>query len=521
MKRLLDLLTPLGLLALLAPTAASRFGKTLPGNPSWWLYAGLFLVVLHVVLRFEDITKAIGRRQMKYGANSFVLVLVVIGILGTANYLAFRNSKKWDLTKGERYSLAPETKKLLSGLSDDIKITYFQKASNVGEGDDRLKEYAAASSRIKTEFIDPIANPARARDYDITAVPTLVIERGARREKIQNDSEQDITNALVKVTRNGQKTVCFVTGEGERDIDDSAEGGFSGARTALGKSQYETKKFVLLQDGKIPEGCAVVVVPGPQKDLLPPSIDALRGFVKGGGKLLVLIEPELKGAFPNLQALLKEWNLETAKDVVLDVSLQSQLSGTGPLTPLAAKYPYHEITRDFRYATAFHTARSVKAGSAATAGLHSQSLVETSDQSWGETDLALKEPVQFDDGKDTKGPVSLGAVTTLEVASAEPQPSPDPTAPPAKKPEGRVVAYGDSDWATNAFLSFPGNQDLFVNTVAWLAQDVDLISIRAKEPDDQRLFLTKEQQQNVFVLSLLFIPGAFVILGILSWWRRR
>jgi ABC-type uncharacterized transport system involved in gliding motility auxiliary subunit len=193
------------------------------------------------------------------------------------------------------------------------------------------------------------------------------------------------------------------------------------------------------------------------------------------------------------------------------------------LTPLAAKYPYHEITRDFRFATAFHTARSVKAGSATTAGLHAQNLVETSEASWAETDLTLKEPVQLDASKDQKGPVSLGAVATLEVASTDPSPAPSPApgAPPEKKPEGRVVAYGDSDWATNSFLAFPGNQDLFVNSVAWLAQDVDLISIRAKEPDDQRLFLTKEQQQNVFVLSLLFIPGAFVILGILAWWRRR
>lgn len=522
MKRLVDVLAPLGILVLIGTTLWTRSGRTLPGDPSWWLYGALFLVLLHVALRFEDITKAIGRRQMKYGANSLVLVVVVLGILGTLNYLMVRNPKKWDLTKNQRYSLSPETKKLVSSLAEDIKITYFQKAKEVGEGGDRLKEFAAASKHIKTEFIDPIASPARARDYDITSIPTLVVERGARREKIQNDSEQDIANALVKVTRDSKKTICFVTGEGERDMDDFAETGFSGAKSALGKSQYETKKFVLLQEGRIPEGCTVVVVPGPQKDLLPPAIDVLRGFVKGGGKLLVLIEPELKESFPNLEALLKEWNLDTTKDVVLDVSLQNQLQGTGPLTPLAAKYPYHEITRDFRYATEFHTARSVSAGSATTAGLHAQNLVETSEQSWAETDLALKEPVKFDEGgKDKKGPVSLGAVATLEVASGQPAPSPDPTAPPEKKPEGRVVAYGDSDWASNGFLAFPGNQDLFVNSVAWLAQDVDLISIRPKEPDDQRLFLTKEQMQNVFVLSLLFIPGAFVILGILAWWRRR
>ncbi len=523
MKRFTLLLSPLGLLVIIGAAAWSRAGKTLPGQEAYWMYAGAFLVLLHIALRFEDIAKAIGRRQMKYGANTLALTAVVLGILGAVNYLAFRNTKKWDLTKGQRYSLSDQTRKILGSLQGDVKILYFQRAANLGTGADHLKLYADASPRIKTEVVDPVANPARARDYDISAVPTLVVERESRREKISNDSEQEITNALIKITRESKKTVCFVSGEGERDIDDVAEAGFSGAKSALGKSQYETKKFVLLQEGKIPADCTVLVVAGPQKDPLPPAIDAIRSHVKVGGKALILIEPELKESFPNLQALLKEWNLETSKDVVLDVSLQSQLSGTGPLTPLAAKYPYHEITRDFRFATAFHTARSLKAGSAAGSGVHAQNLVETSEASWAESDLSLKEPVELSDSKDQKGPVSLGAVATIEIASASPAPSPSPTpeAAPEKKPEGRVVAYGDSDWASNAFLGFPGNQDLFVNSVAWLAQDVDLISIRAKEPDDQRLFLTREQQQNVFILSLVFLPGAFVVLGILAWWRRR
>jgi len=84
-----------------------------------------------------------------------------------------------------------------------------------------------------------------------------------------------------------------------------------------------------------------------------------------------------------------------------------------------------------------------------------------------------------------------------------------------------VVVLGDSDFATNALLGFQGNQDFFLNTVAWLAQDVDLISIRAKEPEDQRLFVTRQQQQNVLLVSLLLVPGAFVVMGIAAWWKRR
>jgi hypothetical protein len=147
----------------------------------------------------------------------------------------------------------------------------------------------------------------------------------------------------------------------------------------------------------------------------------------------------------------------------------------------------------------------------------------------------LKEPVEMDEGKDRKGPVSLGAVVTIKAspppspspapsaspASAAPSPSPSPAEEPSTPAEGRVVVLGDSDFASNALLGFQGNQDFFLNTVAWLAQDSDLISIRAKEPEDQRMFLTQQQQSNVRLVSLLLIPGAFVALGIASWWKRR
>ncbi len=529
MKRLVDLLSPLGLVIAVASTAWLRAGKTLPGEHRYYLYAALALVALHAALRMEDIVKAVGRRQMKYGGNTLAMVLAALGLLVAVNYLVSRHSKRWDLTKNQRYSLGDQSKKLLASLQEDVKILYFQKTEAMPAGRDRMRQFEQASSHVKVEFVDPIQKPGRAREHEITAVPTLILERGQKREKISNDSEQDITNALIKVTRDGKKTVCFVAGLGEADMDDFSDRGYSQAKGVLGKSQYETKKLVLLQEGKIPQECTVVVVPGPQKDMPPAMVGLLRDHVAKGGRLLVMVEPELKGVgpFPNLTGLLREWNVESTLDVVLDVSLQSQMAGTGPLTPLAAQYPYHEITKDFRLATAFQTARSMKAGTATTnPAVRAQNLVETSEQSWAETDLSLKEPVQLDAGKDTRGPVSLAAVVTIQ----EPEPSPTPGAPSPspspvedkpKKPEGRVVAVGDADFATNAFLGFPGNQDLFVNSVAWLAADPDLISIRPREADDQRLFLTAEQIRLAFFFSLLGLPGLFVVAGIWNWWRKR
>jgi ABC-type uncharacterized transport system involved in gliding motility auxiliary subunit len=212
--------------------------------------------------------------------------------------------------------------------------------------------------------------------------------------------------------------------------------------------------------------------------------------------------------------------------VVVDVSGMGQLFGAGEFTPIAMGYPYHEITKDFRVMTAFHLARSLQAGTASVEGVTAQNLLETSRESWAETDLSLRDPIAFDEGKDKKGPISLGVVATIRGKAPEPAPSPSPS-PGAeeedkpKAPEGRLVALGDADFASNALLGFQGNQDFFLNVVAWLAEDADLISIRAKDQEDQRLFLTQTQKGNVGWFALVILPGIFVVLGVWSWWRRR
>jgi ABC-type uncharacterized transport system involved in gliding motility auxiliary subunit len=398
---------------------------------------------------------------------------------------------------------------------------------------DRVQDDQALSPHVKAEFVDPVVKPARARELDVKGPwPSIVVQRGDKRERVNNDSEQDLTNAFLKVTREGKKTICFAQGEGERDIDDGEEGGFSAAKTALEKDLYQTKKVVLAREGKVPAECSVLVVAGPQTDLLPQVADAIRDWVKAGGKALLMNDPEMKEKRPTYDALLKAFNIDAGNDVVVDISGFGQIFGAGELTPVAVDYPYHEITRGFRVMTAFNEARSMQAGTGTVEGVSAQDLVKTSPASWAESDLSLKPPVQFDEGKDRKGPISLATVATVSV-KAEPSPapsaSPAPAASPAPSPaespkkEGRIVAVGDSDFAGNTLLGFRplGNRDFFLNSVAWLAQDVDLISIRPKEPEDQRLVLTREQQQNVAILALLLIPGLFVVLGIREWWSRR
>jgi ABC-type uncharacterized transport system involved in gliding motility auxiliary subunit len=516
MKRV-DLLSLIALVVAVAAWFASE-AKKLPGNRlDYWMLGAGVLVLVHLFLRAPDIAEAVGQRQMRHGGNMFILTVAVLFILGAVNWLIYRHDKRWDLTKSQRFSFSEQTRKVLSGLKEDIKITYFANKTAMENGRMRLDIYQALSPHIKAEYVDPMVDPVKAETFDARGPqwPLIILDRGNRRERVTTDTETDITNAIIKVTRDTKKTICFVEGEGERDVDDSQGPGLANAKAALTGSNYETMKISPIRDGKIPAACTVVVVAGPSKDLLPPVIDIIRNYVKNEGKVLFMVEWERESAFTNIVNLLKEWNIEVQNNVIWDPS--SVLAGMGPLTPVSRNYPYHDITRDFREATVFHTARGVRANTASMDGVTAQNLVESSKYAWGESDLMLKEPVE-QDAKDTPGPVSLAAVATLRAPIVTKPASADM----ASSPEARIVAVGDVDFASNQLLRMaPGNQDFFLNTIAWLAQDSELIAVRPVEQDRNRLFLTEGQRLFLMVFSVVLIPGVFVVGGVVGWWIRR
>jgi ABC-type uncharacterized transport system involved in gliding motility auxiliary subunit len=523
LKKLIDTLAPLGIALALGAFIWTQRGHLLPGGMRPWLVGGLALVLLHLVLRWDSIVRGVGRRQLRYGTNALVLAVLVLAILGFVNYFVSRHTKRFDLTKDQRFSLSDQTRKVLAGLKDKVKITYFDRQQEIARGQDRLKSYQALSSKVEIEYVDPVKDPTRAAAYDARGpYPILFVELGNKRERITNSDEQDVTNALIKVTREGKKTVCLIEGEGERSGGDTGERGFSGAKASLTKSLYEVKDVFLLREKKVPDSCTVVIVAGPQNDLQPETTAALAEYVKGGGKALVMVEPELKESYPNLVALLAGFNLQAGKDVLID------RQGLSPFQPLVVDYPYHPITKDLGgVMTSFLAARSVEAGKASLDGVTAQNLVQTSSASWAKTDIAsvVKGKITYDEKSDRLGPIALAAVATVRVAAPAPSPSPSPAAAgegdKTKPREGRVVAVGDADFASNQLLGFQGNHDLFLNMVAWLAEDADLISIRPKDPQNQTLFLSRQTQALVLLTAQLLIPGFFVVAGIVMWWRRR
>ena len=192
---------------------------------------------------------------------------------------------------------------------------------------------------------------------------------------------------------------------------------------------------------------------------------------------------------------------------------------------MAATYPSHPIVEQFDLLTAFPLARPV---SAVTAGVNSrfaQAFVETSPNSWAETDVKTMltgGELKFDEKSgDRKGPIAIAAAVSAAAESAEAQKADQKDPANGEKPETRVVVFGDSDFASNFALGIQGNRDLFMNTLGWLSQQENLISIRPKETEDRRLTMTSGQQTRVLILVLVVLPLLVLGSGVYTWWRRR
>jgi len=524
-NRILSLVGWLGT-ALVFVAVAIRFGY--PAKEQWAYYlawAGLVCVLVYTLGQWREIAKVFSRRQARYGTLAATSVLVVLGILIAINYIGARQNKRWDLTASKQFSLSDQSRNVLTKLDSPLQVLVFAQEPEFPRYRDKLKEYEYMSKKVTTEYIDPDKKPTLAKQNQIQQYGTIVFNYKGRTERVTSDNEQELTNGVIKVVSGQQRKIYFTQGHGEKDTVSADRDGYNAIAAALGRENYTVEKVVIAQQGAVPDEASVVIVAGPRTDFFPPEVEALKKYLEKSGKLLLELDPPDKADSPpltSLIALAHDWGIQVGNNVVVDVSGMGRLIGTDASVPVAANYPSHPITQRFTFLTAFPLAREASPISGGVNGHIAQAFVETSPRSWAETDiksLLSRGEVALDESKgDKKGPVAIASAVS---AAATPAAPPKPGEADAPKPETRVAVMGDSDFAANGGLGIQGNRDLFMNTVGWLSQQENLISIRPKEADDRRITLTATQQSNITWLSLLIIPGFVFATGVLTWWRRR
>lgn len=527
MKRLLQNLDNLGLLLLVGAalyyTVTNQWDKWVLGTA----IAGGLLVAIGIGANYRQILQSLGKRSTKFATNYAVSVVLAVALVSGVNFMGQRHPKRFDLTSIGRFTLADQTIQILNKLKQDLTIKAFFPGGDYPPLKDLFVEFRTRSRNIKYEFIDPDKQPDVAKQYDVKAYGTfqnpftgstlkfgtVILLYGEKKEKVEKRSEEvreeDLTNAIIKVTRTEAKKIYFVQGHGEKDPNDTERNGYSASKKALEEQGFKVETVNLAAEAKVPVDAKVLVMAGPATEPFPQEMQVVSDFLNRGGGVLILLDPS---PAPGLNTFLKDWGVTVDNDIVLDVSGVGRLMGAGPAIPLVRSYEGHKITDRFKLMSFFPLTRSVQPSKESVSGITVESIFKSDPNSWGEMDVKKLE-ASFDEKVDLKGPLSLAVAVTKEVKAA---------AENVAAIKARMVVVGDSDFASNGY--FPqgqGNANLFQNMVSWLALDEDLISIRPKQPTDRRLTLAESQKNLLRLVTIFILPGIVLVAGITVWSRRR
>lgn len=489
------------------------------------------------------------RRKYLLGGGTAAGILVFLAIIVAIQYIIIQNPKRWDVTKGKRFTLSSQSKNLLDTFKQKkipLDVVAFYESKDQGARDevrDLFDQYRDIYPELTYSFVDPDKDRSVALKHKIDSYPTIVLTAGQKDERITTADEETVTNALMKLLRTDVKKVYLLKGHGELPADSTADTGFSYAKEQIEKQNYKVEEIVLMQANGVPEDAAMLVIAGPKTDPMDNEFEAIRSYIGRGGSLLIMLNPFKT---PKLAELLNEYGFVTANDIVVD--RMSRALGGDYLMPVITTYMKFAITKNFTLASFFPEVRSVRASEKPPSKAEVQELALTSPVSWTINEEQLNSGnANFDEKTGMKGPVSVMAVcqytpaqptaqeqkkapTTEDPKGASPSETGDkageaPASPdeqnPAKAKKTRLVVFGSSLLAANKFFKLQGNGDLFMNTVSWLAEDENLISIRPKSVSSRPLVLTARQSVATFLIPVLLVPLAWIVAGVAVFVYRR
>jgi ABC-type uncharacterized transport system involved in gliding motility auxiliary subunit len=466
-------------------------------------------LAIYGILNPDGVRRFFSGRQVHYGSNTVVMSLAFLGILFVINYFVFKNPNHLDFTEDQQHTLAPQTIQALATLPNKVTaIGFFTSNTPNDTAKQLLTDYKTNSKgKFDYQFVDPNLNPLLAQKYGVTGDGKIVLTMGKSAETAASASETDIDTALIRLISPQERTVYFLTGHGEPDIDGTDPGALSRARSTLQSKNYTVKTLNLASDNKIPDDAKAIIEAGPANPLLDQEVVLLKAYVDKGGSLIVLEDPTPFTKFGNnpdplADYLKNDWGLTLENDVVIDLTSQQ------PLNAISSSYnSTAPITQHMTAVTIMPQARSITISKSLGQNISDIGLIQTSQNSWGETNLASiqnNQQISYDQATDIAGPLTVAASGENSVTN------------------GRVVVFGNSIFATDKGFDAYANGDIFINSIDWAAQQGNLINITPRTPIS-RTFNPPSQLIVLIILisSVIIIPGLIVVAGFSTWLARR
>lgn len=498
------------------------------------LAIGCILLLASLMLSFYTVRETITGRRGRYSTNTAVMILAFVIMTGLLYTLAERHPFRADVTATRQFSLAPQTIDILSNLPERVHVTaFFVEGVSAQEQyripvDNLLNELEHRSSRkFSYRFVNPDMQPTIANQYGVTTYPTVVFQ-GIDSNRIVRLTaplfqERDFSSALLIVTGKERKKLYYLEGHRERDLmnlEPDSHQGFGFAATGLSRDNYNIIPFSLYAQEEPhievsgDDAVAAIIIAGPTQDLIEKEILAIDAYLKQGGRLLLLLEPNPPQTYRDLLA---RWGVTIQTGFVIDEA--SNVAGETQ-TPLITRRQYGMggETTPVDAITNLLDQTYFPGSASFLPALPQEEMPDTlAIFPLAQTTMlsCITEDVEIDQ-------CSLGGfgpqVPAIAITGIAPlNEKPDPNAPQATK----IVAFGDTDFATNFYIFSVSNSDMLLNSMNWLTEDVALASIRPKTGAFRRLVVTGREMQVIRGLSWFILPAAMALLASIVWWRRR
>ncbi len=478
-----------------------------------WIPLASFLacIAAAVALDFAFFKDFFGLRTTRHGMNMGTLIILVLVVLGGVNFVAFNRNKKWDLTEEHLNTLSPQSIKIVKDLKGDVTMMGFfvenseQEIRKKGMFQIIGKLFTDETNKISIQIWDPQKRPDLAKQYGVEMSGTIVLSMGGKQSSVTDATEESLVNALVKLSREKNKVLYFLSGHGEIDLSNNEAQGGSNFKKALEDASYEVKSLNLVEQPTLPSDAEAIVVLGPKRELLPAEKNIILEYMKKGGKALFAGDP---GEHHNLAQMMTPFGISFDNNYIIDQ--MGQLIGASAAMAIGLIYsPNSDITKDFgKNMSGFQLASSLSKIQQAGQNFAYDEIVKSSPASFSKAKIGSE--VRFDEKTDKKGPFAIG----YKVSGIWPGEEKD-------KKEFSALFYGDSDFFTNQLLNFQLNRDLALNSISFLAKDSELISVRPKQMKGTTLTMTDNQSALVTWAFFVPFPFLFLLIGGYFWLARR
>ncbi len=494
-----------------------------------FLYIFLFLffagLTAALVVDFRLYLSFLMMKTTKNGMSIGMSILITLLLCCSVAYLSLRFDKSIDITEEKVNSLAPQTLQLLDNLEEDMSLKVFYKGGEGVKAKEQIKRnlvlYKKNSSRLKIRYYDAYLENKLAQEYlneqpDKTKSFLFVfVEYKGKRVSVASPyDEEKITSAMINVTRRDKKTVYFLSGHGEKEVADKGAEGVQSFYSALSESAFNVKEWSFVADGSLPSDVSALVIIGPDRPFLEKEFQWLTEYLNRGGRLLLALDPDKNH---NFKDFLEQYGIQYKKHYVMTTNLSlSAVMGMGPLNVLGMHFDKeHSITKSFSRGmmAVFHSASDLK-----ITGNYSNftELVKTNIQT-----ISVPGLNKEDLSKGKKGPHAIGVLLKQGVANKSKQ-KVSGTEDKQDTKSMILAVYGDSDFLSNQWFNNARaiNRDMLMNTISYLVDEADLVSIRPKRLKATQIVLKSSDQMSVILVSIL-LPLIFFVLGFVIWFRRR